>query len=96
MTKQAKQRLRPPVLIPPVLVYLAAAPNKDHSTIVMNGLAGRLKSLYSMLTAADGSTLNDLNAMSQVRYLFSGNPKCASILYNDFNLPASPFITIVE
>ena len=29
MTKQAKQRLRPPVLIPPVLVYLAAAPNKD-------------------------------------------------------------------
>ena len=24
-------------------------PNKDHSTIVMNGLAGRLKSLYSML-----------------------------------------------
>jgi hypothetical protein len=49
MTKQAKQRLRPPVLIPSVLVYLAAAPNKDHSTIVMNGLAGRLKSLYSML-----------------------------------------------
>ena len=49
-----------------------------------------------LLTAADGSTLNDLNAMSQVRYLFSGNPKCASMLYNDFNLPASPFITIVE
>lgn len=49
-----------------------------------------------LLTAADGSILNDLNAMSQVRYLFSGNPKCASILYNDFNLPASPFITIVE
>ena len=38
-----------------------------------------------LLTAADGSTLNDLNAMSQVRYLFSGNPKCASMLYNDFN-----------
>ena len=49
MAKQAKQRLRPPVLIPPVLVYLAVAPNKDHSTIVMNGLAGRLKPLYSML-----------------------------------------------
>ena len=49
-----------------------------------------------LLTAADGSTLNDLNAMSQVRYLFSGNPKCASILYNSLNLPASPFITIVE
>lgn len=49
-----------------------------------------------LLTAADGSTLNDLNAMSQVRYLFSGNPKCASMLYNGFNLPASPFITIVE
>ena len=49
-----------------------------------------------LLTVADGSTLNDLNAMSQVRYLFSGNPKCASMLYNDFNLPASPFITIVE
>ena len=28
MTKQAKQRLRPPVLIPPVLVYLAAAPQQ--------------------------------------------------------------------
>ena len=49
-----------------------------------------------LLTAADGSILNDLNAMSQVRYLFSGNPKCTSMLYNDFNLPASPFITIVE
>lgn len=49
-----------------------------------------------LLTAADGSILNDLNAMSQVRYLFSGNPKCASILYNSLNLPASPFITIVE
>ena len=49
-----------------------------------------------LLTAADGSILNDLNAMSQVRYLFSGNPKCASMLYNGFNLPASPFITIVE
>lgn len=49
-----------------------------------------------LLTAADGSILNNLNAMSQVRYLFSGNPKCASMLYNDFNLPASPFITIVE
>lgn len=49
-----------------------------------------------LLTAADGSILNDLNAMSQVRYLFSDNPKCASMLYNGFNLPASPFITIVE
>ena len=27
----------------------SGGPNKDHSTIVMNGLAGRLKSLYSML-----------------------------------------------
>ncbi len=49
-----------------------------------------------LLSAANGTILDNLNGMSQVRYLFSGNPKCASMLYNDLNLPASPFITIVE
>lgn len=65
MTKQAQQRLRPPVLIPPVLVYLAAAPNKDHSTIVMNGLAGRLKSVVQ-----DARALRI--AAEQVTYLAHG------------------------
>lgn len=49
-----------------------------------------------VLSAANGTPLDNLSGITQVRYLFSGNPKCASILYNDFNLPASPFITIVE
>lgn len=48
------------------------------------------------LSAANGTPLDNLSGITQVRYLFSGNPKCASMLYNDFNLPASPFITIVE
>lgn len=47
-----------------------------------------------VLSAANGTPLDNLSGIAQVRYLFSGNPKCASILYNDFNLPASPFITI--
>ena len=49
-----------------------------------------------VLSAANGTPLDNLSGITQVRYLFSGNPKCASMLYNDFNLPASPFITIVE
>ena len=49
-----------------------------------------------MLSAANGTPLDNLSGITQVRYLFSGNPKCASMLYNGFNLPASPFITIVE
>ena len=49
-----------------------------------------------VLSAANGTSLDNLSGITQVRYLFSGNPKCASMLYNDFNLPASPFITIVE
>lgn len=49
-----------------------------------------------VLSAANGTPLDNLSVITQVRYLFSGNPKCASMLYNDFNLPASPFITIVE
>ena len=49
-----------------------------------------------VLSAANGTPLDNLSGITQVRYLFSGNPKCASILYNGFNLPASPFITIVE
>lgn len=49
-----------------------------------------------VLSAANGTPLDNLSGITQVRYLFSGNPKCASMLYNDFNLPTSPFITIVE
>lgn len=49
-----------------------------------------------VLSAANGTLLDNLSGITQVRYLFSGNPKCASILYNSLNLPASPFITIVE
>lgn len=49
-----------------------------------------------VLSAANGTPLDNLSGITQVRYLFSGNPKYASMLYNDFNLPASPFITIVE
>ena len=46
-----------------------------------------------LLGAADGT---NLNGMTQVRYLFSGNPKCTSMLYNKLDLPASPFMTVVE
>ena len=49
-----------------------------------------------VLSAANGTPLDNLSGITQVRYLFSGNPKCASMLYNSLNLPASPFITIVE
>lgn len=49
-----------------------------------------------VLSAANGTPLDNLSGITQVRYLFSGNPKYASMLYNGFNLPASPFITIVE
>lgn len=49
-----------------------------------------------VLSAAIGTPLDNLSGITQVRYLFSGNPKCASMLYNSLNLPASPFITIVE
>lgn len=49
-----------------------------------------------VLSAANGTPLDNLSGITQVRYLFSGNPKCASILHNSLNLPASPFITIVE
>lgn len=49
-----------------------------------------------VLSAANGTPLDNLSGITQVRYLFSGNPKCASILYNSLNLPASPFITIIE
>lgn len=49
-----------------------------------------------VLSAANGTPLDNLSGITQVRYLSSGNPKCASILYNSLNLPASPFITIVE
>lgn len=45
------------------------------------------------LSAVDGTSLGN---MTQVRYLFSGNPKCASMLYNKLDLPASPFIAVVE
>ena len=58
--------------------------------------SGQWQAANATIRGNQVSILNDLNAMSQVRYLFSGNPKCASMLYNDFNLPASPFITIVE
>lgn len=49
-----------------------------------------------VLSAANGTPLDNLSGITQVRYLFSGNPKCASMLYNSLNLPAGPFITIVE
>ena len=46
-----------------------------------------------LLSTTDGT---NLNGMTQVRYLFSGNPKCTSMLYNKLDLPASPFMTVVE
>lgn len=55
-----------------------------------------IRSNQVVLSAANGTPLDNLSGITQVRYLFSGNPKCASILYNSLNLPASPFITIVE
>ena len=42
------------------------------------------------------STNEDLGGMTQVRYLWSGNPSYSSILYNKLGLPASPFIAVVD
>ena len=47
-----------------------------------------------VLSAADGSS--NCNAVTQVRYWWSGNPVISSLLYNDLGLPASPFIAVVE
>ena len=47
-----------------------------------------------VLSAADGSS--NCNAVTQVRYWWSGNPAISSLLYNDLGLPASPFIAVVE
>ncbi len=56
--------------------------------------AAAIKGDQIVLSAADGSS--NLNAVTQVRYWWSGNPAISSLLYNDLGLPASPFITIVE
>lgn len=47
-----------------------------------------------VLSAADGSS--NCNAVTQVRYWWSGNPVISSLLCNDLGLPASPFIAVVE
>ena len=47
-----------------------------------------------VLSAAHGSS--NCNAVTQVRYWWSGNPVISSLLYNDLGLPASPFIAVVE
>lgn len=47
-----------------------------------------------VLSAADGSS--NCNAVTQVRYWWSGNPVISSLLYNDLGLPASPFIAVIE
>lgn len=47
-----------------------------------------------VLSAADGSS--NCNAVTQMRYWWSGNPVISSLLYNDLGLPASPFIAVVE
>ena len=56
--------------------------------------AAAIKGDQIVLSAAGGSS--NLNAVTQVRYWWSGNPAISSLLYNDLGLPASPFITIVE
>ena len=56
--------------------------------------AAAIKGDQIVLSAADGSS--NLNAVTHVRYGWSGNPASSSLLYNDLGLPASPFITIVE
>lgn len=42
------------------------------------------------------STTATMADMTQVRYLWSGNPDCSSILYNGDILPASPFTVAVR
>lgn len=42
------------------------------------------------------STTAAMADMTQVRYLWSGNPDCSSILYNGDTLPASPFTVAVR
>ncbi|WP_270556497.1 sialate O-acetylesterase [Bifidobacterium pseudocatenulatum] len=56
--------------------------------------AATIKGDQIVLSAADGSS--NLNAVTQVRYWWSGNPVISSLLYNDLGLPASPFIAVVE
>lgn len=56
--------------------------------------AAAIKGDQIVLSAAGGSS--NLNAVTQVRYWWSGNPAISSLLYNDLGLPANPFITIVE
>ena len=56
--------------------------------------AAAIKGDQIVLSAAGGSS--NLNAVTQVRYWWSGNPAISSLLYNDLGLPASPFIAIVE
>lgn len=57
-------------------------------------LISQIKGKQIVLSAADGSS--NLNTVTQVRYWWSGNPAISSPLYNDLELPASPFITVVE
>lgn len=38
---------------------------------------------------------DDVGQITQVRYLFSGDPNCSSMLYNKQQLPASPFIIAI-
>ena len=42
------------------------------------------------------STTATMADMTQVRYLWSGDPNCSSILYNGDTLPASPFTVAVR
>jgi sialate O-acetylesterase len=56
--------------------------------------AATIKGDQIVLSAADGSS--NLNAVTQVRYWWSGNPAISNLLYNDLGLPASPFIAVVE
>ena len=56
--------------------------------------AATIKGDQIVLSAADGSS--NLNAVTQVRYWWSGNPAIPNLLYNDLGLPASPFIAVVE
>ena len=57
-------------------------------------LISQIKGKQIVQSAADGSS--NLNTVTQVRYWWSGNPAISSLLYNDLELPASPFITVVE
>lgn len=56
--------------------------------------AATIKGDQIVLSAADGSS--NLNAVTQVRYWWSGNPAISNLLYNNLGLPASPFIAVVE